>query len=260
MNIAIYGDSFGCINAEGIADDKNYSWPHLLRQLSGVKFLKNYSKIGKSFISTYSDFLKYKDLYDVNIFLVTNLGRIDFPQLEEICKPYFHNKTDVYITRNNINKQETPILTLEQKELANKLFDYADAYFDVGTNEIYEYLIREAIVEKAMRFSNYTIFIPCFDDHSVPNSKIPLIDIFNFENETLKIDELNGGRSFGEVFDNKFMNDIRQCHLSKENNKVVLDKITQAIETKSSIIDLTIKDFKVPTCDILECVEWAYLP
>jgi len=257
MKIAIYGDSFGCINTEGIANDKNHSWPHLLRQLSGVKFLKNYSKVGKSFISTYSDFLKYKNLYDVNIFLVTKLGRIDFPQLEEICKPYFHSKIDVHFARCKVNILE---LTDNQKELANKLFDYADAYFDAGTNEIYEYLIREAIVEKAMRFSNYTIFIPCFDDHSVPNSKIPLIDIFNFENETLKIDELNGGRSFGEVIDNKFMNDIRQCHLTKENNKLVLDKISQAIETKSSIIDLTIKDFKVPTCDITECFEWVYLP
>jgi hypothetical protein len=56
------------------------------------------------------------------------------------------------------------------------------------------------------------------------------------------------------------MNDIRQCHLTKENNKLVLDKIVQAIETKSSIIDLAIKDFKVPSCDISECFEWVYLP
>ena len=59
MKIAIYGDSFGCMNCEDIADDKNHSWPHLLRQLPGVKFLKNYSKVGKSVISTYSDFLKF---------------------------------------------------------------------------------------------------------------------------------------------------------------------------------------------------------
>lgn len=259
MKIAIYGDSFGCINAENISDAKNHSWPFLLNQLSTVESVDNYSKIAESFMSTYSKYVQHKHKYDVNIFLVTKIGRIHFPMLEGICTPYYSSKVSVHFVRNQLNKVSA--LTDEQRNLANKLFDYADIYFDNIENFLYyEHLARQALVEKAMNFSNYTIFIPCFDAEAVPYSRTPLVDIFNFENEHLKINEKHNGKVFGEIIDGKFAVDIRQCHLTKENNKLVLDKILQAIETKSKTIDLKLKYFNVPDCNISECIKWMQAP
>lgn len=259
MKIAVYGDSFGCINAENIADDKNHSWPHLLRQHPGVEYLKNFSQIGKSFMSTYDDYLKYKSLYDVNIFLVTRIGRIDFPQLKGISRIYFTNKTEVHFSRNEVKNNN--LLSEEQKLLAYRLFDYADTYFDVAKNLNHEHNSRKAIIEHSMNLSEYTIFIPCFETHAVPSSPVPLLDIFYFENECLKIDELHGGgKDFGAVVNGRCIVDTRQCHITKENNKLILDKILQAIETKSKTIDLNVDDFVVPTCDIRDCYEWITVP
>lgn len=256
MKIAIYGDSFGCINTEKIADDKNHSWPHLLRQQLGVSFLANYSVVGNSFISSYNEYLNNKYFYDVNIFLVTKIGRIDFPQLKGICRTVFHNATDVYFTRNYVNEISPETSTDEQKILANKLFDYADLYFDVGQNLYYEEISRRAIISHAMTFPEYTIFIPCFETGIIPNSDTPLIDIFDFENECLGINKIEGNEHFGSIINGRFTNDLRQCHLTKDNNKLMLDKIVQAVKSGSKTIDLQVRDFVVPTCAPTDCYEW----
>ena len=230
MKIAIYGDSFGCINTKW--DDNKSDNPDL--GLSWVEILEhqgheidNFSKSGSAFMFSYENFLREHKNYNLNIFVVTSPQRLYIKALDGMCMFGWTWAENEYQRVSQLPPYPRKNTHLEiLKSVSVYLREWADWEMTKHVQHI--------IVNNLWNMAPNTIVIPAFND-SIEQTTDNLVDIST--QELKLVDE--------HIYNNfNFSWQIchRKCHLSKENNKLVADLIVDAINNNKKIIGVS-KDY-----------------
>ncbi len=231
MKIAIYGDSFGCINTKWERDlpEKGISWVDILAENHSIT---NYARSGTGFMFSYEMFLNEHKNHDLNIVAVSSPDRIYVKaldgmhmfgvgwldlQYEHVKKLPFYAKKDIHL------------------EILKSLRVYMELWADWD-------MIRNtqhALVNNLWNLAPNTIVIPAFKD-SIEQTTENLHEIA--AHELLLFDKTSHDK-----FDFSQMDCRRKCHLSVENNKVLADLIISAMSTGKKFIEMKKEDVLLPT-------------
>ena len=252
MKIAIYGDSWA---SEFLNEPHNYlGWPEIIAKQSGYE-VTNFAVPGSSLYFSYREFLKNHKNYDVNIFLITNYGRLYVKSIPE----YGRNNTSKHVPNllNVINrKKQLPDDPLDPviKNKVTKIYDTLEKYFAYIQDNEYDELVDRALVHHARSMSTNTIFIPCFrgyDDFS-------LINVYKMENDSLGANEkyFSKGIHLNTEIDGKILVDVRVCHMTKRNNERFAEKLIKSIKENNIAVKFSLDDFVAPTENIDEVFVW----
>lgn len=186
------------------------SWPELLAESYDVT---NFAKEGSSLWWSY-DQLKQQQLnFDYNIFIGTIYSRIFIADLNRHL---------------SVSPNSWPMVN----EKINLGYIYYQHFFFHPR----DYQISQLMIKDIMTFDN-TLYIPAFDE-SVPE-QLPLCPL----NKLTGLEE-----QYYKIWN--YSIDKRKCHLTKENNLVIYNKITAAISKKSKTLELSESDYINPTDNV----------
>lgn len=249
MKIAIYGDSWGSL---GLNEPHSYlGWPEILANQPDVE-VTNFSVVGSSLYYSYKEFIKNHKFYDINIFLITSIGRMYVDTMPHNIAKHVSGLSNVLENKENF-KQSTH-LDRATKEQIEKINDALVLYYLYLQDNERDTATDNALIYHAKSISNNTIFIPCFAHPDRPS----LIDVYAMENRVTKVSETYflKGIDINSVIDGKCLRDVRVCHLTKRNNEILAEKIITAINNNTMSIDLSITDFAEPTESLDEILVW----
>lgn len=249
MKIAIYGDSWGSL---GLNEPHSYlGWPEILANQLNVE-VTNFSVVGSSLYYSYKEFIKNHKFYDINIFLITSIGRMYVDTMPHNIAKHVSGLSNVLENKENF-KQSTH-LDRATKEQIEKINDALVVYYLYLQDNERDSDTDNALIYHAKSISNNTIFIPCFAHPDRPS----LIDIYEMENRVTKASETYflKGIEPNAIIDGKCLRDNRVCHLTKRNNEILAEKIITAINNNTMSVDLSITDFSEPTESLDEILVW----
>lgn len=208
VKIGIFGDSYGYY------DDRftTQSWVKYISQDFDVT---TYCENGSSTYLIYQNFLKYQQLYDVVIVLVTfpirlHTSIIPLPS-GEIAKFW------IKVCRNNLTYTEKQILTatgnfIDVVQLDDELFAQFTLYHNI-------------LIEKIKSIRENILFIPCF---SVPNTEFNDTSLYDIS----VMEESAWGEHWETVLKrNARPHDERQSHMCNENNFILYTQIKNMISS-----------------------------
>jgi hypothetical protein len=230
MKIAIYGDSYGCHkidNVPGDTIDRGFSWPELLSKDNQVT---NFSLGASSLFYSYQHFIKHHQDFDYNIFLVTQLHRLLVP-------------------RNYHGEVYKHIVPEKYKDEMND-DDYRDDAF--LENQEHDIIFHNLMVDNIRRLNPNTLLIPTFPSSLDNAPGKSLFDIYIFEQENIPMaNELFSNyfpvnKTLTDGISEYYYEDYKKCHLNKDNNIILYNKIINAINNKEEILNIDINDFKKP--------------
>lgn len=158
LRVGLYGDSFGTGSLPKINDEYdigiNYHWSKLLEQHYSCN-ITNYSVSGASIYHCYKQFMDTYHLHDINIFLITSVGRFNHEIILNNTQhrivnaahlDYYLKNSDAYcLTEDNIT-------SLNEIGVWFKLLDMD-----------YEYDMCNLMLEKVNNTRDNIIFVPCTD-------------------------------------------------------------------------------------------------
>jgi len=249
MKIAIYGDSWGSL---GLNEPHSYlGWPEILANQPDVK-VTNFSVVGSSLYYSYKQFIKNHSSYDINIFLITSIGRMYVSSMPHSIAKHVNGLSNVLENKETF-KQLTN-LDKATKEQIEKINDALVLYYVYLHNDEQDHDIFNALLYHAKSLTNNTIFIPCFKQPD----QLSLLDIYEMENRVSGASEkyFLQGIEINSILGDKCLRDNRVCHLTKRNNEILAEKIINAINNNMKSIDLSITDFVEPTESIDEILVW----
>ena len=174
--------------------------------------IKNYSLSGTSLWWSYNKFLETCNKIDYAIFVVTVPGRIHIE----------HNDKHL-----NLNPVTWPIW--DGVSIGEIYFKYF--YSNKRETSFHNFMVNDLLEYDKI------LLIPAFNE-SIPNYPMSLCYLADMETDYYGLDHSGP-------------NERRKCHLSKENNKVIYNKITAALEINSKVLTISESDFIVPS-DSLE--------
>lgn len=225
MKIGVFGDSFAWPNngiTGNVPNQKDESWMRHIQD-SGYK-LVTYGMGGTSTFFSYKNFLRYYKLFDVIIFCYSSRFRI--PTMPKTFEGFScYNTVD---SIDEIIRFRNKGLKAEEVKKIRVIFEAFEATFD---EEFYKF-IQQSIFNEVNYLCN--------------KSNIRLVNILSFErNPNSSSSFLDYDKRYGEVILNlsdvsmKEMKvdsrgDVRYCHLSYENNKILGDKLLELIQNKNS--------------------------
>jgi len=256
MKIAIYGDSWGSL---GLNEPRSYlGWPEILANQPGVE-VTNFSVVASSLYYSYKEFIKNHKFYDINIFLITSIGRMyvnTMPEYFELAK-HVNGLANVLERKESIKKitdLKSADLSKSTKEQIEKINEALELYYVYLQDDEQASDVDNALLHHAKSITTNTIFIPCFKQPD----QLSLLDINQMEDRITGAFEkyFSKGINMNSIVDGKCLRDIRICHLTKRNNEILAEKILKAINNKTMSIDLSIKDFAEPTGSIDEILSW----
>lgn len=218
LRVGLYGDSFGTgslpmINGEydiGI----NYHWSKILEQHYGCT-ISNYAVSGASIYYCYKQFLDTHHLHDINLFLITSIGRynhkiilnntehriVNAAHLEE----YLRNPEAYYLTEDNIT-------ALNEIGVWFKLLDMD-----------YEYDMCTLMLEKVNNIRDNTIFVPCtgWIPNFLGSTNNTMYSLYKHQMNKLNLDTHNVQENTKWI----------SGHLTPEYNKLFADILISRIDT-----------------------------
>lgn len=254
MKIAIYGDSWGSL---WLNQPHGYpGWSEILANQPRLE-VTNFSVVGSSLYYSYKEFIKNHKFYDINIFLMTSIGRLyvsSMPNYYEIAK-HVTGLPNVLERKKDIEKRID--LGEFDKGQIEKINEALELYYVYLQDDEQDKDIYNALLYHAKSLTTNTIFIPCFNQ-SVEQS---LMNIHEMENRVSGASEkyFSKGIEMNSIVGNKCLRDMRVCHLTKRNNEILAEKIINAINTNTMSIDLSIVDFAEPTESVDEILVWVDL-
>lgn len=205
--LAIFGDSFS--DPRWTENSWYKSWPELLEEEYTVT---NFSKSGTSMWWSYKQFKENKDKFDLCIYVVTMPGRIHIESLDRHL---------------NFNETTWP-----------KWFgmNFGELWFKYFYSKEREECFQELMVNELYKCPN-TLVVPAFVE-SIPGSDgdIDWTLCHYADMEILHYGMRHAGA-----------NERRKCHLSRENNLMVFNKIKTALTTGANSISFKKEDYVVPS-------------
>jgi len=174
--------------------------------------ITNYSLSGSSLWWSYKQWKKDHHTNDYNIFVITIPGRIYVESLDRHL---------------NVNPTTWP-----------RWFgiNFGELWFKYFYSEERENAFHNFMLEDILKSSN-TLVIPAFLESMPGINSVSLCHLADLEMYHYGLTHAGN-------------NERRKCHLTKENNLVVYEKILNAINQKEKILKLYQTDFKVPQDDL----------
>jgi hypothetical protein len=232
MKIAIYGDSFGCINTKWDHSMANLGpGPSWIEMLEETNEITNYSISGTAFMFSYERFLKHHKEHDLNIFIVTNPQRIYIKALDGV-KMFGSEWAE--LEHNRIKKMPWYGRRDVHLEILKSVKTYLELWADFEMIEHTQHIL----VSNMWNIAPNTLIVPGFSN-SIEQASCGLHDLAMHE---LKLADEEGFYKF----DFNYMQCKRQCHFSKENNQVVYEIIKQSIENKEKFVGFDVSRMLVP--------------
>lgn len=219
MKVGIFGDSFASANM-----NNTESWIDILSKEYDVT---NHALSGSNLYYSMTQLKENHNKYDKNIFVVTQPGRIKIADHVPCPAPRLR-----YVSHASIISGVTK-KTSETSELINAYNAVLDYYKYIQDDE-YDKYIHRLMIDDLTKICSNIMLIPAFKNSIPGRKRTSLIDIRTKENNAWGFDYF--------VPDGYF--DIRNCHLTKENNSVLAKKIIESID--SNFLNLNINDFQTP--------------
>lgn len=182
------------------------AWPELLEQDATVD---NFSLSGTGVWWSYKQYKKIHEDYDYNIFVLTIPGRIHIESLDRHL---------------NFNPITWPVWYGT---------NFGEVYFKYFYSQEREECFHNFILNDLLQTKN-TLVIPAFVE-SMPKGYSDWSLCHLADTEMYHYGMQHPGN-----------NERRKCHLTKENNEVVYNKIKSAIASNESLLKLTNLDFVAP--------------
>jgi hypothetical protein len=176
--------------------------------LSNNFSITNYSKHGSSLWWAYEQFKQHKDSYDYCIFTITLPGRLFLKSLNQ-----------------HITFAESGWPMAHGINLGKTWFKY---FYDKEREEVFH----NFIVDDILKTPN-TLVVPAFAESVHAYSGWTLCHLSDLERNHYKRPTISPDEK-------------RKCHLTKENNLVVYNKILSALDNKDLLLTLTEADYVVP--------------
>ena len=256
-NIGIYGDSYSNVMHPNFNKNKNF-WADDLKKYHDVT---NYGNPGNSIYNCYVDYMENNHKHDINIMVIPTVDRFYSEYLEnsDIAKKmsnknWYTHYTNVLFYKNTYKNKFNPAAN----DFNLNIFDSVKLYFEYWKDDQYINTVNLLLAEKIKTFEN----IITIDVISSDSDYIGLKDLSGWElsnapgyaeryiaNKTLVGHE--------DVENRKFLRDVRNCHLTEENNSVLLNIVQNAINNNIKEIKLKIQDFIKPTKDVDNYLEWT---
>jgi hypothetical protein len=214
MKIGIFGDSYMDFRAY-----QDYAWPILLKEHYNDKFLIE-GISGSSHWYSYRNFLKNFQHFDVIIFGHTSSSR--WPSLPEEYKRLSYNVRSV---------------TVGSVKIPEYLRNVNKYYNDLFPRELLSFIslnIFNSVNELCLEHNKYLINMQLFEESYHPTSTcFPLLKNINTVSakEILKISDTKE-KSMHTVICEESNIDLRACHLSKDNNRILADILKDLIDNK----------------------------
>lgn len=229
MKIGIFGDSY----ASTRNDNPTPSWINILSRRKNT-FVASYGQSGSNFYYSVDKFKTHYKEYDLNIMLVTNPGRIwaRHSNILEMTEKFF-NSLETIEEQMQLYKKH---LVGTRREKTITILETVKNYLLYIQDFEYECYLQELMIRDVMSMDKNLILIPCYNSSALKTSG-NLFDVFLKENE-----------AWGYKMHTDKVKDLRNCHMTAENNKILAEKIIAYIE-EGKEIDLNINDFMSPSSE-----------
>jgi len=233
--IGIFGDSHAdCTYLEWKTKFKSVGlgWPELL----ALKYkVKNYSAGGSGMFYSYDLFKHQHSNFDIIVYVPTQATRFpiylpDEGAIRHMVPGFLANQAPQEISRTKKHNRPNDLKVIEAA------ISYSLYILDVKKEKEMKHLMLAEI----KRTRPDTIIIPAFEDDRKDQTDIDLSHISVVELSAL-------GTSLDEL--RKLANpllDVRKCHMTDENNRMLFHKILAAIETNETHIRLSQADLIKP--------------
>jgi hypothetical protein len=219
MKIGIFGDSF----ADPRKLNPSLTWIEILAEKYDVT---NHAIAGSNLYFSITEIKKYHTNYDKIIFVVTNPGRLKVATwLPLDIEQQFIVPTMVKF----LNKFDLVHYQKLAWEAAKQYYDYLQ---DINYDDYIHNLMLKDIKETVSNI----ILVPAFLD-SWTNVNSAMVQITSKENKFW-------GLCWEDVIE-KYKEDIRNCHMTAENNAIFASKVEEWLNNKPVHIDLN--DFVINT-------------
>lgn len=236
MKIGIYGDSY----ADPIKKNPSADWMDTLR--SKYSDVVTYGVGGSNLYYSVCQFKETHHLFDKKILLVTSPFRVWAKNSSIIPKDHRFLPSPWYI-KSRIDFQKTYNNDPVSREHNIKLFEAAIIYMSFVVNKEEEIYKHQLMIKDILSMDPDTILVPCFHFSGVDNVKGHLGSIVKKENKAWNTTD--------EEFINFNIDDLRNCHMTAENNLIFAEKIIDVIENGTPL-SLDQNDFVDPSVDSKE--------
>ena len=233
MNITIFGDSFGDDKTDYFVQSET-SWIDVLRE-NGHN-VTNHCHGGSSLYYSYNKYLNFLKTLDYKvcdsvIFVITGPGR------EEVN---IGNTTFYATCLEQLEFIKTHYAKTEENK---KIIDGIKIYWafckDTNKDEIFHKFMVEDIKQREKIF--YIETNVSDDNNSLVKISMKELSLLN-----PSIQNSNDERLFMQLY-----SDRRKCHLTSVNNRMLGNKILQAINAKQKTVNLNINDIVKPDLDCM---------
>lgn len=201
--IAIFGDSFA---KHIMPDNPTPSWAQILAQDYKID---NFGEMGSSLFYSIELFLKNQHLYEKVIFCITSPGRLTLPERSWIKDPYnaqvVKSVTALSADQNRKNR--------ECHSQSRRIYQVAFDYFIILQHNQFDHYVHDLMVSDIKSKRPDALFL---------ESLLELNEIFEKENKHYNLSR--------EDLNTRYY-DRRNCHLTRENNIILADKVRNWIET-----------------------------
>lgn len=247
--VGIYGGSYSYEYQQHIDNDDDIiknrcleigaGWPTLLRDTYDVS---NYSIPGCSTYYAYKKFIENYRRMDFNIFLPTPPTRLTVDDGDTVyhINPGFNTDQLRHLANESRKNKTGKYQTL--LDLANAVDGYYKCIVDIAEEELYINLL----VNHIKTFDPNCLII---ETKGANNSDLNKIS--EMEAKALKYDYFN-------VFKHGDL-DLRYCHLTKENNEIIAQKVVDHIEGIRIFSTDIVEFIKPPTSDRKKYIINGYL-
>lgn len=214
MKIGVYGDSFA-----HALERKENAWYNFLDHS-----VTNFAHMGSNLWYSYSLFKKNSKNFDLNIFFVTNWGRLNIPQLEQPHWPGVA-QMDMAVKNNTIDQHSKNVLIS------------AINYIVLARNEEQEIDYHKALLQDLATYKN-CLMIPCFPYEMSYLDNWNGCSMYDISIKDTIYYEIDSDWKAGE------RNELRACHMNNQNNKIFANKINNWIN--GNTFEMNIEEFVDP--------------
>lgn len=231
--VGIFADSHGdCTYLEWKTRRKDIGlgWPELL----SLKYkVKNHSMGGSGVYYSYDIFKQVHSKFDIVIYIPTQSSRFplycpDSGQIRHMVPGFLMAQAARELERSRNRPNDY------------KALEAAIGYSTYILDEKKEEEMKRLMLQEVKRLRPDTIFIPAFPSDRIVESDIDLSVISLMELNTYGTN-LTTLRSMANP-----LLDIRKCHLTDENNRMLFNKILTAIDNQDTSVRLAESDFVKP--------------
>jgi hypothetical protein len=233
MKVGIFGDSFAQVPEFKNTENQTLCWPEIIAQQYKTE---NYALSGSCLYYSVDKFKTYHANFDKIIFLVTSPDRFGFNDyVVDYCdKDFTLRKFKHAQNLATVESRLEELKTLPADPIIKQAMETAKNYYIyINDNRKNNYL-QSLMLEDVKRTRPDTIFIPCFPHSWIGVASKTLSEIQQLENDHWGHNVMNSGNK----------TDIRYCHLTEENNRILANEVVKWINGEPVHLDLS--KFKTP--------------